>query len=86
MTPLQSQTILFDISKKELFSPITGFKSLQARLKAHWSIGVIRDDITLEKVGGARMIVFGCPREKFSVAEVTTNTIILCDNNNYVMF
>ena len=34
-------------------------------------MGVIRDEITLEKVGGARMIVFGCPREMFSVAEVT---------------
>lgn len=48
--------------------------TLQARLKAHWSVGVIRDDITLEKVGGARMIVFGCPRDKFSVAEVTMKT------------
>ena len=47
------------------------FPCLQARLKAHWSVGVIRDDITLEKVGGARMVVFGCPRDKFSVAEVT---------------
>ena len=45
--------------------------SVQARLKAHWSVGLIRDDITLEKVGGARMVIFGCPRDKFSVAEVT---------------
>ena len=45
---------------------------LQARLKAHWSVGVIRDEVTLEKVGGARVIVFGCPRDKFSVAEVST--------------
>ena len=44
---------------------------MQARLKAHWSVGVIRDEVTLEKVGGARMVVFGCPRDKFSVAEVT---------------
>ena len=34
-------------------------------------MGLIRDDITLEKMGGARVIVFGCPRDKFSVAEVT---------------
>ena len=45
---------------------------VQARLKAHWSVGVIRDEVTLEKVGGARVIVFGCPRDKFSVAEVST--------------
>ena len=80
------QTILFSEAKKELFSPSSGFRSLQvappphqlelispsqARLKAHWSVGVIRDEITMEKVGGAAMIVFGCPRDKFSVAEVT---------------
>lgn len=71
ITPAQSQSVLFDTSKKELFTPSSGFKTLQARLKAHWSVGLIRDDITLEKMGGARVIVFGCPRDKFSVAEFT---------------
>jgi hypothetical protein len=70
-TAAVSQNILFSEAKKELFSPSSGYRSLQARLKAHWSVGVIRDEITLEKVGGARMVVFGCPRDKFSVAEFT---------------
>ncbi|CAI8043421.1 Intraflagellar transport protein 52 homolog [Geodia barretti] len=70
-TAAVSQNILFSEAKKELFSPSSGYRSLQARLKAHWSVGVIRDEVTLEKVGGARMVVFGCPRDKFSVAEFT---------------
>ena len=57
---------------------------MQARLKAHWSVGVIRDEITLEKVGGARMVVFGCPRDKFSVAEVTNEQGATLETNTEI--
>lgn len=67
--PDHSKAILFDTSKRELFTPSSGFKSLQARLKVHWSVGLQRDDITLAKLLGARAIIFGGPRDKFTAAE-----------------
>lgn len=63
------KTVLFDNSKRELFSPSSGFKTLQTRLKVHWSVGVQQQEITLERLTGSKLVVFGGPREKFSVAE-----------------
>ena len=48
-----------------------GIDLLQARLKVHWTVGLLHDDITPEKVGGARMVIFGGPRDKFSASEVS---------------
>ncbi|KAL5456923.1 hypothetical protein EMCRGX_G034150 [Ephydatia muelleri] len=67
--PDYSKTVLFDNSKRELFSPSSGYKTLQTRLKVHWSVGVLQQDITLERLAGSKLVVFGGPREKFSVAE-----------------
>ena len=63
-------TVFFNASKKELFLPNSGFKTLQSRLKHHWTIGVQRDDITPERLKGAKLIVFGGPRDKFTAGEV----------------
>lgn len=62
-------TVFFNASKKELFLPNSGFKTLQSRLKHHWTIGVQRDDITPERLKGAKLIVFGGPRDKFTAGE-----------------
>jgi len=67
--PDHSTTILFDTSKKELHSPSAGFKTLQSRLKVHWTVSLQRDDITREHLLGARLLVFGGPRDKFTAAE-----------------
>lgn len=63
-------TVLFNISKKELFLPNSGFKTLQSRLKHHWTVIVQRDDITAERLKGAKLIIFGGPRDKFTAGEV----------------
>lgn len=63
-------TVLFNSSKKELFLPNSGFKALQSRLKHQWTIGVQRDDITEERLKGAKLIIFGGPRDKFTAGEV----------------
>lgn len=63
-------TVLFNTSKKELFLPNSGFKSLQSRLKHHWTIGLQRDDITPERLKGAKLVIFGGPRDKFTAGEV----------------
>ncbi len=67
-----AKTILFDTTKRELFTPSSGLKTLQARLKVHWGVGLQQDSLTAERLSGARVVVFGGPRDKFSTAEVST--------------
>ena len=63
-------TVFFNASKKELFLPNSGYKTLQSRLKHHWTVGLQRDDITQERLKGAKLIIFGGPRDKFTAGEV----------------
>ena len=69
-TPGGADAVLFNTSKKELFVPSSGYKTLQSRLKVNWNVGLQRDDITLEKLSAAKLVVFGGPRDKFSASEV----------------
>lgn len=63
-------TILFNSSKKELFLPSSGYKTLQSRLKAHWAVGLQRDDLTIKRLANTKLVVFGGPKDKFSTSEV----------------
>ena len=65
-----ADTVLFNMSKKELYVPSSGYKTLQNRLKVNWNVGLQRDDITLERLNAAKLVVFGAPRDKFSASEV----------------
>ena len=76
-------TILFNCSKKELFLPSSGYKTLQSRLKVHWAVGLQRDDLTPEKLSSAKLIVFGGPRDKFSTSEVCLYVAILTHRRLY---
>ena len=67
---LSADTVLFNTSKKELYVPSSGYKTLQNRLKINWNVGLQRDDITLERLSAARLVIFGAPRDKFSASEV----------------
>ena len=65
-----ADTVLFNASKKELFIPSSGYKTLQNRLKVNWNVNLQRDDLTLERLSTARLVIFGGPRDKFSANEV----------------
>eukprot|EP01135_Chromosphaera_perkinsii_P004724 Nk52_evm35s294 gene=Nk52_evmTU35s294 len=62
-------TVIFDMSKKELCTPNSGFRNLHRRLKGNWNVGVIKDEISRERLSEADLVIFGGPREKFSVGE-----------------
>ncbi|XP_072259832.1 intraflagellar transport protein 52 homolog [Pyxicephalus adspersus] len=57
--------ILFNVSKNEA----GGYKSFQKRLRSTWKIQSLKDDITAEKLMGAKLWITTGPREKFSAAE-----------------
>ena len=51
---------------------------MHSRLKVHWTIRQQRDEITFDRLKMAALIIFGLPREKFSLAEVSLAYIITC--------
>ncbi|KAJ3114892.1 Intraflagellar transport protein 52 [Phlyctochytrium bullatum] len=61
--------VLFNISKKEAFTPSNGFRSMQRRLRGDFKIGLSKDDISASRFTDTSLLVFGCPREKFSHSE-----------------
>lgn len=68
--PTQSDvTILFNHSKREVNSPASGFKKLHRKLRNTFKININKDEITPQTLRDATVVVFGCPREKFSVKE-----------------
>ncbi|XP_062842594.1 intraflagellar transport protein 52 homolog [Trichomycterus rosablanca] len=63
-------TIIFNSSKRELFTANTGYKSLQKRLRTQWKIQSIKEEITAEKLHGVKLWITVGPREKFTEAEL----------------
>ena len=63
-------TVAFSVSKKELYTPSNGFKTLQRRLRGQFKVVVFKEDMVLSKLVDIQLLVFGAPREKFSTAEV----------------
>ncbi|XP_023367744.1 intraflagellar transport protein 52 homolog [Otolemur garnettii] len=62
-------TILFNAYKKELFTTNNGYKSMQKKLRSNWKIQSLKDEITSEKLIGAKLWITAGPREKFTAAE-----------------
>jgi len=65
------KVILFNISKKEMFNPNNGFKSLQKRLRNIGKIGTFKEDISFAKLSEASLVIFGGPKETFLTSEFT---------------
>lgn len=61
--------ILFNCTKKEMYTPNSGYKQLARRLRASYRPVANKDEISAEKLAEASIVVLGAPREKFSVAE-----------------
>lgn len=61
--------LLFDVSKRETHHPNSGFKKLFRRVRANFKCDVNKDEIVLERLKPAALVVFGAPREKFSATE-----------------
>ncbi|XP_048406360.1 intraflagellar transport protein 52 homolog [Stegostoma tigrinum] len=66
----QRNIIVFNASKKELFTVSSGYKSLQKKLRTNWKIQSFKDEITEEKLIGVKLWITAGPREKFTAAEL----------------
>eukprot|EP00933_Yihiella_yeosuensis_P034452 TRINITY_DN2793_c0_g1_i5.p1 TRINITY_DN2793_c0_g1~~TRINITY_DN2793_c0_g1_i5.p1 ORF type:complete len:473 (-),score=103.10 TRINITY_DN2793_c0_g1_i5:187-1491(-) len=59
------------MSKKEQGNPSNNFKKFHRRIKGEYKVSVNKDIITLEKLQGTNLVIFGGPREMFSSDEFT---------------
>ncbi|KAI0225378.1 hypothetical protein LSAT2_023788 [Lamellibrachia satsuma] len=68
----QRNTIVFDASKKELFTTTNGFKVLNRKLKTAWKVAQNKEEISNDRIDQARVFVVAGPREKFTGPEFET--------------
>ncbi|XP_051269966.1 intraflagellar transport protein 52 homolog isoform X2 [Dicentrarchus labrax] len=66
----QHNTVVFNASKRELFTANNGYKSMQTRLKAQWKIQSMKEELSSEKLKGVRLWITAGPREKFTGSEL----------------
>ncbi|RVE72674.1 hypothetical protein OJAV_G00042820 [Oryzias javanicus] len=66
----EQNCIVFNASKRELFTNNNGYKSVQKRLRAQWKILSIKDELSEEKLKGVKLWVSAGPREKFTASEL----------------
>jgi len=61
--------VLFDCTKKEAYTPSKGYKQLFRRLRATFQPKPLKEAISSEALAEAQILVFGCPRDKFTTGE-----------------
>jgi len=60
------KTICFDCSKREIFTPSSGLKSLRRKLQPNYKMNANKNTLTLDRLREASLLVLVGPREKFS--------------------
>ncbi|KAM4622711.1 intraflagellar transport protein 52 homolog [Discoglossus pictus] len=70
--PELRNTIVFNASKREIFTTSSGYKSLQKKFRSNWKLQSLKDEITMEKLMGVKLWITAGPREKFTAAEFET--------------
>lgn len=85
MSPERTQTICFDCSKKEVFTPSAGLKGFRRRLSASYKISVNKDAITLGTLREASLVIFVGPRAMFTSAEFEAMGNYLSEGGSILM-
>ncbi|CAG5131002.1 unnamed protein product, partial [Candidula unifasciata] len=70
-------TVVFNTSKKELFTLNNGLKTLNRKLRSSWRVVSNRDDITADRLSQARIFVIPGSRDKFTAAEFSALKVFL---------
>lgn len=81
----QHNTVVFNASKRELFTTNSGYKSLQKRLRAQWKIQSMKEELTLEKMKGVKLWITAGPREKFAASEMEILKHYLDEGGNVIV-
>lgn len=65
----QEKTIMFDASKREIFTPTSGLATLRRKLQPNYKIVVNKETITLANLREASLFICIGPRERFQKSE-----------------
>ena len=68
--PVNSKTVMFNLSKDEAFHHIKGFKVMHKRIRSTFKISGNKEEIVYKKIADNRLVVFGGPRNKFKQSEL----------------
>lgn len=63
-------TLMFSSCKRETHTTLQGFKNLVKRVQKDFDIILNTDDLSLLTLEKADVVLFGCPREKFTPTEL----------------
>ncbi|XP_038144960.1 intraflagellar transport protein 52 homolog [Cyprinodon tularosa] len=66
----QQSYVVFNASKKELFGTSNGYKSMEKRLREHWKIQSMKEELCVEKLKGVKLWITAGPREMFTASEL----------------
>ncbi|KAF7646120.1 hypothetical protein LDENG_00193340 [Lucifuga dentata] len=66
----QHNTVVFNASKRELFTINNGYKSMQKRLRAQWKIQSMKEELSIERLKSVKLWITAGPREKFTASEL----------------
>lgn len=61
--------IIFDCSKREMFSPNNGYKTWCRKLRNSWKVVTNREELTNERLSVATILILPSPCEKFKASE-----------------
>lgn len=81
----QSNSVVFNASKRELFTANNGYKSMQKRLKAQWKIQSMKDELSLDKLKSVKLWITAGPREKFTASEMEALKVYLEGGGNVLV-
>uniref|UniRef100_A0A665WKN1 Uncharacterized protein n=1 Tax=Echeneis naucrates TaxID=173247 RepID=A0A665WKN1_ECHNA len=62
--------VVFNASKRELFTTTNGYKCMQKKLRAQCKIQSFKDELSAEKLKGVKLWITAGPREKFTASEL----------------
>jgi len=77
--------VLFNQSKNEKCHPGSGFKKWHRRLRTQYKVQTNKDEITLDTLQDAAVVIFGGPREMFTTPEFEVLKQYLADGGNVVL-
>eukprot|EP00667_Euglena_gracilis_P009286 EG_transcript_9433 len=62
--------ILFNACKKEMYTAAQGYRQLNRKLKSTYKVDLNKDEVSIDSLKKASLVVFAGPREKFSEQEL----------------
>ncbi|XP_077386807.1 intraflagellar transport protein 52 homolog isoform X1 [Festucalex cinctus] len=66
----QHSTVVFNASKRELFTTSSGYKSMQKHIRTQWRIQSMKEELSSDKLKGVKLWITAGPREKFTASEL----------------